>query len=253
MAIQGIDVSYAQGNIDWAKVKASGVAFAMIRACYGWDDDSQIDRYFRANVQGCEAVGMPYGLYHYSYAQTPEDAQKEAKFFLRVIDGCRPEYPVVFDLEDSSQQKLGKSTLTDIAKAFLSTVEKAGYYAMLYANKYWLTGLLDLSRLSNYDVWLAQWSSAPTYSGNYGMWQYSASGSVPGISGAVDLDYAYQDYPSIIQNAGLNGWKKNPATGSDYQAMYEAQKALYEAKAQKVETLKAGIQEIISKAQNIVK
>lgn len=155
MAIQGIDVSYAQGNIDWAKVKASGVAFAMIRACYGWDDDSQIDRYFRANVQGCEAVGMPYGLYHYSYAQTPEDAQKEAKFFLRVIDGCRPEYPVVFDLEDSSQQKLGKSTLTDIAKAFLSTVEKAGYYAMLYANKYWLTGLLDMSRLSNYDVWLA--------------------------------------------------------------------------------------------------
>ena len=190
MAIQGIDVSYAQGNIDWAKVKASGVAFAMIRACYGWDDDSQIDRYFRANVQGCEAVGMPYGLYHYSYAQTPEDAQKEAKFFLRVIDGRRPEYPVVFDLEDSSQQKLGKSTLTDMAKAFLSPVEKAGYYAMLYANKYWLTGLLDMSRLSNYDVWLAQWSSAPTYSGNYGMWQYSASGSVPGISGAVDLDYA---------------------------------------------------------------
>ena len=81
MAIKGIDVSYAQGNIDWAKVKASGVSFAMIRACYGWDDDSQIDRYFRVNVQGCEAVGMPYGLYHYSYAQTPEDAEKEARFF----------------------------------------------------------------------------------------------------------------------------------------------------------------------------
>ena len=102
MAIKGIDVSYAQGNIDWAKVKASGVSFAMIRACYGWDDDSQIDRYFRANVQGCEAVGMPYGLYHYSYAQTPGDAEKEAKFFLRVIDGCRPEYPVVFDLLSGS-------------------------------------------------------------------------------------------------------------------------------------------------------
>ncbi len=104
MAIQGIDVSYAQGNIDWAKVKASGVAFAMIRACYGWDDDSQIDRYFRANVQGCEAVGLPYGLYHYSYAQTPEDAQKEAKFFLRVIDGCRPEYPVAFDLRTAASR-----------------------------------------------------------------------------------------------------------------------------------------------------
>ena len=151
--------------------------------------------------------------------------------------------------------------LTQSPKVFLqwnkvwlmSLCLKAGYYAMLYANKYWLTGLLDMSRLSNYDVWLAQWSSAPTYSGNYGMWQYSASGSVPGISGAVDLDYAYQDYPSIIKNAGLNGWKKNPATGSDYQAMYEAQKALYEAEVQKVETLKAGIQEIISKAQNMVK
>ncbi len=83
MTIKGIDVSYAQGNIDWAKVKASGVSFAMIRACYGWDDDSQIDRYFRANVQGCEAVGLPYGLYHYSYAQTPEDAEKEGAELLQ--------------------------------------------------------------------------------------------------------------------------------------------------------------------------
>lgn len=98
-----------------------------------------------------------------------------------------------------------------------------------------------------------QWSSAPTYNGSYGMWQYSASGSVPGISGAVDLDYAYQDYPSIIQNAGLNGWKKNPATGSDYQAMYEAQKALYESQVKEIEELKDGIRDIISRAQNMVK
>ena len=252
MAVQGIDVSYAQGKIDWAKVKASGVEFAMIRASYGWDNDSQIDRYFRANVQGCEEVGLPYGLYHYSYARTPQDAQKEARFFLRVIEGCRPEYPVVFDLEDQSQQKLEKSILTDMAKALLSTVEEAGYYAMLYANKYWLTGLLDMSRLSEYDVWLAQWSAAPSYSGSYGMWQCSASGSVPGISGAVDLDYAYRDYPVLIKDAGLNGWKKNPDTGNDYSSMYQAQKALYEAEVKKVQALKEGIQSIIQKMQGMV-
>ena len=252
MAVQGIDVSYAQGKIDWAKVKASGVEFAMIRASYGWDNDSQIDRYFRANVQGCEEVGLPYGLYHYSYARTPQDAQKEARFFLRVIEGCRPEYPVVFDLEDQSQQKLEKSILTDMAKAFLSTVEEAGYYAMLYANKYWLTGLLDMSRLSEYDVWLAQWSAAPSYSGSYGMWQCSASGSVPGISGAVDLDYAYRDYPVLIKDAGLNGWKKNPDTGNDYSSMYQAQKALYEAEVKKVQALKEGIQSISQKMQGMV-
>lgn len=242
---QGIDVSYAQGKIDWERVKASGVEFAMIRACYGWDNESQIDRYFRANVQGCEAVGLPYGLYHYSYARTAEEAKKEARFFLWVIDGCRPAYPVVFDLEDQSQQKLGKSTLTGIAKAFLSTVQEAGYYAMLYANKYWLTGLLDMSGLSGYDVWLAQWSSAPTYGGSYGMWQYSASGSVPGIGGAVDLDYAYRDYPVLIKSAGLNGWKKNPNTGEDYQALYEAE-------AQKVQALKDGMRGIVQKMQKLI-
>lgn len=144
-------------------------------------------------------------------------------------------------MEDSSQQKLGKSTLTDIAKAFLSTVEKAGYYAMLYANKYWLTGLLDMSRLSNYDVWLAQCLPRRPTTAVMGCGS-TARRRVPGISGAVDLDYAYQDYPSIIQNAGLNGWKKNPATGSDYQAMYEAQKALYESQVKEIEKLKDGIQ-----------
>ena len=253
MAVKGIDVSYAQGKIDWAKVKASGIAFAMIRACYGWDNDSQIDRYFRANVQGCEEAGLPYGLYHYSYARTPEDAQKEARFFLRVIDGCRPAYPVVLDLEDQSQQRLGKSILTGIAQTFLSAVEEAGYYAMLYANKYWLTGLLDRSRLAGYDVWLAQWSAAASYGGGYGMWQYSASGSVPGIDGPVDLDYAYRDYPHLVQSAGLNGWKKNPDTGSDYQSMYQAQKALYETEVKKVQALRDGLQGIIQSAQGLVK
>lgn len=245
MPKKGIDVSYAQGKIDWEKVKGSGVEFAMIRACYGWDNDEQIDRYFAANVAGCESAGLPYGLYHYSYAKTPEEARKEAKFFLRVIAGLKPEYPVVFDLEDASQQKLGKETLTAIAKGFLSTVEEAGYYPMIYANKYWLTGLLDMSQLTGYDVWLAQWSSQASYTGGYGMWQYSPSGSVPGIQGPVDLDLAYKDYPAIIKGAGKNGWKEEQAAEPDYQSLYETEAA-------KVKTLKDGVREIIQKMQSLV-
>ena len=85
MAIKGIDVSYAQGNIDWTKVKASGVSFAMIRACYGWDDDSQIDRYFRANVQGCEAVGCPMACTITATRRPRKTRKRKRSFFLRVI------------------------------------------------------------------------------------------------------------------------------------------------------------------------
>ncbi len=246
MSKKGIDVSYAQGKIDWEKVKKSGVEFAMIRACYGWDNDEQIDRYFRSNVAGCEAEGLPYGLYHYSYAKTPEEAKKEARFFLRVIKGMKPEYPVMFDLEDASQQRLGKETLTAIAKAFLSEVESAGYYAMLYANKYWLTGLLDMSQLEKYDVWLAQWSGQASYTGGYGMWQYSPSGSVPGIEGPVDLDLAYRDYPAIIKGAGKNGWADDSTPAPDY-------RGLYQAEAQKVQSLKDGIGGVIQKMQKMLR
>ena len=149
--------------------------------------------------QQFEGVSKPYGLYHYSYATTPDEAVKEAKFFLRVISGLKPEYPVVFDLEDPSQAKLGKSTLTAIAKAFLSTVQAAGYYAMLYTNLDWIRNRLDMGQLSNYDVWLAQWASKPSYTGQFGMWQYTSGGSVNGIGTRVDRNIAYQDYPGIIK------------------------------------------------------
>ena len=202
----GIDVSTFQGIINWSQVKADGVRFAMIRSSYGWEDpDRQTDARFRENVEGAKQAGIPVGAYHYSYATNVEQAEKEAEFFLNIIAGSTFEYPVALDMEDASQRGLPRETLTDIAYTFLSRVEEAGYYVMLYANLDWLVNRLDMDRLSRFDVWLAQWSSDPTYTGSFGIWQYTSNGRVNGISPQVDRDISYRDYPTLIREAGLNG------------------------------------------------
>jgi len=203
--LNGIDVSSAQGVIDWAKVKASGeVDFVIIRTSYGWSTlpDAQTDKFFRANVAGCEEQGIPYGLYHYSYCIRPENARREAQYFLNTIKDTHPTFPVFMDIEDPSQQKLDRSTLTQIAYDFCDEVEKAGYYVGIYSYKNFLENNLDMSALSRFDVWVAQLSAVNTYNGSYGMWQHSWSGSVSGINGSVDLNTAYRNYPAIIKNSG---------------------------------------------------
>ena len=199
---KGIDVSKHNGTIDWAKVKAAGVQFAMLRAGYG-RYDNQKDERFESNYKGATAAGIPVGAYHYSYATTAEQAKQEAEVFLGWIKGKNLTYPVAFDIEDKKQANLGVSLISDIIRAFCETVEAAGYYVVVYANKDWLTNRIDADCKSRYDIWLAQWTSEPTYTGSYGMWQYSSKGSVDGISGRVDMNIAYKDYPSVI--AGMNG------------------------------------------------
>ena len=207
MKTKGIDVSKWQGNIDWQKVKAAGIEFAMLRGGFG-KTTTQIDSKFEQNYRNAKAVGMPIGVYHYSYAKSVEDAKKEAQFCLSYLKGKQFEYPIAFDIEDSSQANLGKSTLTAITKAFCEEVEKAGYYVCIYANLDWLKNKLDMTALSDYDVWVAQWASKCTYGGAYGMWQYSDKGKVNGITGNVDMDEAYKNYPNIMKVNGLNGFFK---------------------------------------------
>lgn len=199
---KGIDVSKHNGTIDWAKVKAAGVQFAMLRAGYG-RYDNQKDERFESNYKGATAAGIPVGAYHYSYATTAEQAKQEAQTFLGWIKGKTLTYPVAFDIEDKKQANLGVSLISDIIRTFCETVEAAGYYVVVYANKDWLTNRIDADCKSRYDIWLAQWTSEPTYTGSYGMWQYSSKGSVDGVSGNVDMNIAYKDYPSII--AGMDG------------------------------------------------
>ena len=198
---KGIDVSKHQGKIDWTKVKAAGVQFAMLRAGYG-RYDNQKDEQFEANYKGATAAGIPVGAYHYSYATTAEQAKQEAEVFLGWIKGKNLTYPVAFDIEDKKQANLGVSVISDIIRAFCEAVEAAGYYVVVYANKDWLTNRIDADCKSRYDIWLAQWTSKPTYTGSYGMWQYTSDGAVDGIAGRVDMNIAYKDYPAIIAGMG---------------------------------------------------
>ena len=208
--VKGIDVSKWQGEIDWNKVKAAGVKFAMIRLGYGSADGNScgLDGWFERNVANAVKAGVNVGCYFYSYATSVAAAKKEAAFVVSVLQKYKGvfTYPVAFDLEDKTQQSLGRSALTDMVIAFGDTIEKAGFYCSLYSNLDWLKNRLDDSRLKCFDHWLAQWASAPSYTGAFGMWQNSSKGSVNGISGNVDTDIAYKDYPSIIRGAKLNGF-----------------------------------------------
>lgn len=209
MNIKGIDVSKWQGEIDWPKVKSAGINFAMIRIGYGGPDgDCALDPLFKANVEGALAAGVDVGCYIYSYAQSVAAAKREAEFAVKQAEQYKGRilYPIAFDVEDASQTALGKSTLTAMADAACSVIEAAGWYASIYCNKNWATNYLDMTALAKYDLWLAQWANAPTYTGHtFNMWQYSSKGRVPGISGNVDLDIAYMDFPSVIKKKGLNG------------------------------------------------
>lgn len=219
--VKGIDVSKWQGEIDWKKVKAAGIKFAMIRLGYGSADGSDcgLDGWFERNVAGALKAGIDIGCYFYSYATSVAAAKKEAAFVVKTLQKYKGvfTYPVAFDLEDKTQQSLGKTVLTDMVIAFGDAIEKAGFYCSLYSNPNWLTNYLDDARIKRFDHWLAQWASAPTYTGAFGMWQNSSKGSVDGINGNVDTDIAYKDYPTIIKKAKLNGF-----TSTDQQPVVPA-------------------------------
>lgn len=189
-----IDVSVWQGDIDWVAVKKSGVNYAMLRSSYGVENPDQVDKKFKQNIKNATAAGVKCGIYHYSYAKSPTEAKREAEFCLKTIAGCKIELPVAFDLEDNSQVNLGKSVLTNMVIAFCDAVKAAGYVPMFYTNLSWINNYLDKALLtSKYDLWLAQWNvSKPAIS--CALWQYSEKGTVPGISGNVDVNYLYKEY-----------------------------------------------------------
>ena len=222
MSKLGVDVSKWQGgNIDWKDVKKT-MSFAMIRAGYG-KEKSQVDKYFHTNIKNAQAVGMPVGVYWYSYARSVEEAKLEARVCLEVIKGYKLEYPVVFDIEDPSQLQLSKRIKTDMCKAFCDVIEKAGYYAMFYTNCNWLKNHLYAEELlSKYDLWLAHWhADKPAY--ECGLWQTTDKAIVEGISGGVDLNTSFKDYPSIMKAKGLNGFAKN-STAPKEPVYYTVQK-----------------------------
>lgn len=209
---KGIDVSTWQEKINWKSVESSGIDFAIIRATYG---STGIDDYFKTNMNGLKETSIKPGAYHYSYAKSTSDAKAEANHFLNVISPYEFPYPVALDIEDDSLISLGSSILTDITLTFCEMIQNAGYYICIYSNLNWLKNYLNMDKLNQFDIWLSQWSSAPTYSGDFGIWQYSSEGSVSGIKGDVDLDISYRDYPAIISEAGLNKVNGGSPGGTD--------------------------------------
>ncbi|MBR1862880.1 MAG: glycoside hydrolase family 25 protein [Ruminococcus sp.] len=212
MAVKGIDVSRWQGDVDFEKVRAAGYDFVIINAGYGMYI-SQKDKYFDANYEKARAAGLGVVAYWYSYALSAAQAKEEAKVFLKAVGDRSFEYPLCFDIEDSSQSKLSSTLIGQMCDAFCSYLEDRGYYAAIYSYANFLENKVPAQCKRRYDVWVAAFDVArPPYSGTYGMWQYSSHGSVSGVSGDVDLDYAYKDYPAIMREKGLNGFKGGKST-----------------------------------------
>lgn len=202
-----IDVSEWQGNIDFAKVKADGVTGVIIRAGYG-KYDYQRDKMFDANYAKAKAAGLDVGVYWYSYADSTASAIEEARVCMSIIKGKKFEYPIYFDLEEPSQFSRGRAFCDSIVKAFCGELEKHGYFAGLYISRSPLQTYISTDVANRYALWVAEYASKLNYSGSVGMWQYSSTGKVNGISGSVDLDECYVDYPKIIKEGGFNGYTK---------------------------------------------
>lgn len=207
MTIKGIDVSTWQGSIDFNRVKQSGINFVIIRAGYG-SALSQKDKWYETNYARAKAAGLHVGAYWYSYAGSAGEAREEARVCKQVLSGKQFDYPIYFDIEEKSQLSRGRAFCDSLIRAFCNEMEAGGYYAGFYTSLSSALNNVSSDVRNRYAFWIAQWNSYCTYQGAYGLWQYSSSGSVPGISGRVDMDISYIDYPSIIKNGGFNGYGK---------------------------------------------
>lgn len=194
--IQGVDISYCQQGLDYEKLKADGIKFAIIRASYtGTGSHKQgTDSLLNRHVNGCISQGIDYGFYHYSCATSVEEAKREAQYIVQAIkEFPLPKYPVFFDAEEAQIAAKGKKATTEIALAFINEVEKLGYPSGIYANPSWMETYLDKTKIMNSaDIWLAHWVSQSNY--NYGqkMWQNGLRYSA-GMQ--IDSDICFVNYP----------------------------------------------------------
>lgn len=200
---EGIDVSSHQKDIDWAKVKAAGIDFAIIRVGFrGYGTGAIVlDDYFTKNIEGALAAGIKVGVYFFSQALNETEAIEEADLVIEQLKKYKNKitYPVVYDAEDISNDTartdgLLGAQITSNCIAFCEKIKEAGYTPMIYANKRWFLTRLDLTRLTDYDLWHAAYVDAPDTPYMFTMWQYSASGKVDGINGSVDLNISFKDY-----------------------------------------------------------
>ena len=235
---QGIDVSEHNGTIDWQSVKDAGIDFAILRVGFAGDTSGgRLDNYFKRNVSECERLGIPYGVYLYSYARNEDEARAEARLMLSALKGHSPTLPVYYDLEEQETNDDGSpkwtpfndpSKLASIAKIFCGQIAAAGYKPGIYANVNWFKNYLtDPCFLSSgWSIWTAQYwyggrydeclGLSPDAPAKYDCWQYSSRGSVPGVSGDVDVNYAYVDVSLYYWQSKDDTWYYATADGKAY-------------------------------------
>ncbi len=189
----GIDVSNHQGDIDWESVKNSGVEFVFIRIGFGHNREAKImeDEKFRQNLEGARNAGLKVGLYFYSYATEIWEAEEQANWIVKTLNGEKIDLPIVFDYETWKSFPTYNINIVDlnkVAKRFLDILHGKGYEGMNYSSKYYLNTIWDLSE---YPTWLAHYVSKTNYDKDFKVWQFSNTGEVPGINGFVDLDVLY--------------------------------------------------------------
>lgn len=198
-AAHGIDVSYYQGDIDWQKVKASGVEFAFVRVGYRSSRDGGLyeDERARENLAEAAAAGVQVGAYFFSQAISVQEAAREAEFTLALLRDYELQLPVVFDWEPYGEQSrtegITRDQLTRCVRAFCDPVEAAGYDSMVYFNRDLSQRVMNILALSEYGVWYAQYDSWPNAPCRIDYWQYTDQGTVPGIEGKVDLNLYFSE------------------------------------------------------------
>ena len=222
---RGIDVSNFQGTIDWNQVKAAGIEFAILKVgpVYGKPDST-----FERNATECERLGIPYGVYYYSYARSVADANKEADRTLAWLGGHYPSLPIYYDLEDNyilQDPNFSKDKLAQIAQTFCNRMEAVGFKSGIYANLNWFNNYLNSPSLNGYDHWVAQYNWHCDYAGSYSFWQYSSRGNVPGVNGSCDMNYCFNgsylnvddgkmhiQYEAHVSNIGWMSSKRDGST-----------------------------------------
>ena len=255
-----IDVSEHQGKIDWEKAMYH-IDGAILRCGYGSDYEYQDDSMFKRNADECTRLGIPFGVYLYSYAKTNMQAKLEADHVLRLIKPYKLSYPVYLDLEESGTA----NGAVERAIIFGDIIEKAGYWCGIYANLYWWEAILK-NGLERFTKWVAQYYSKCEYTGSHlDIWQYTSKGNVPGISGNVDMNECYRDFPAEILGGveevkpvkktvaelveevldgkwgnGEDRANRLTAAGYDYDAVQNAVNKKLEAKQEKWHTIKTG-------------
>ena len=198
-----MDVSRWQGSIDWDAVKRSGkIDGVMLRVLGNKNGKPYLDPYFARNYAECARLGIPVGGYYYTCAVTQRQTEEELAALKIALRGKTFQLPLAIDVEDPRLRSLAPAKLSALVARAADQLEAWGLYAMVYTYTNFADTALDMAALAAYDLWIADYrGKRPTR--RHGMWQYTSSGKIPGVSGPVDLSHAYKDYAGIIQRAGL--------------------------------------------------